>query len=178
MAHVKTVEQALETKTPSLGQMIVKYGVEKVEPYIKVWLINLNETLNLKRPLKEHQIDECAYLIVDGYRNITIADINIIFKRAKMGEYGELFESLSVDKILRWFKNYFNDRCNTAEAISIRQAEKHKYAEQKGSAVRMSQRGDEDYKKFRIQYIMDNANLQRDEKKSNSNGDSQNEKGK
>lgn len=131
-AQVRTVKDALMTKTPHIGNLVKVYGEKVTEAYIKVWLINLNSALNLRRPLEEHQIDECAFLIISEYRNISVADITLIFKNAKLGKYGELYESLSIDKILRWFKDYFDSRCNTAGELSRQEAEKHKYQEEKG----------------------------------------------
>lgn len=118
-------------RTPSVASLVKTYGAKVTEAYIKVWLINLNSSLNLKRPLEEHHIDECAFLIVSEYKNICIADINIIFKNAKLGKYGELYESLSIDKILRWFSDYFNVRCDVAGEMSRQSAEKFKYEDQK-----------------------------------------------
>ena len=144
----------MDANTPSIGVIIRKYGIKKIEAYIKIWLINLNEVINLKRPLKEHQIDECAYLIVDGFKNITIADINIIFKKAKTGEYGELYETLSVDKILRWFNEYFNERCNVAGDMSRRKHENAKYKEEKDRGYRTATRGEEGYRKIKAEEVL------------------------
>lgn len=141
-------------QTPSLGVLRKQYGERQMEAYIKIWLIELNELLNVARPLKEAQIDEIAYLILSEYNNITIADINIIFRKAKLGEYGELYESLSMDKILKWFSEYFNDRCNVAGEMSRTEYDKIKYQEEKtyGNVKRGGDGGFEDFKK---QYQID-----------------------
>jgi hypothetical protein len=108
-----------------------QYGERQIEAYIKLWLIELNEIINTTRPLNEAQIDETAYLILSEYSNVSIADINLIFKTAKMGGYGEFYGTLSIDKILKWFGDYFNERCNTAGDISRTEADKIKYQDEK-----------------------------------------------
>jgi len=131
--------------------MIVKdIGVGAAEGYIELWLINLNESLNLKRPMKETQISECSFLIVSEYLNITIADINIIFNNAKKGEYGEFFESLSMHKVLSWFREYFDERCNTSGEMVRENHEKLKYNEERSE--RASERDAKAFGSFLHQY--------------------------
>ena len=128
---VNTVALALSAGTPTIGRLKRELGQLSIEAYFKVWIINLTDSINCTRPLKEHQIDECAELIVEEFNNLTIADINIIFKRAKTGHYGELYETLSIDKILRWFTDYFEERCQTAARNSRREAHNHKHEDPK-----------------------------------------------
>lgn len=124
-----------------------------MEAYVKLWLIELNELLNATRPLTEAQIDETAYLILSEYNNITIADINIIFRKAKLGEYGDLYGTLSIDKILKWFGEYFNERGNVAGEMSRAEHDKIKYQEEKlyGNA----RGGDGVFEEFKKQYQID-----------------------
>lgn len=151
LANVKTIRQALSVQTPSIYELKRTYGAEKVEAYIKIWLIQLNELLNTSRALNEAQIDETAFMIVSEFGNVSIADVNIIFKKAKMGEYGDLYGTLSIDKILRWFGDYFNDRCNTAGEMSREEADKIKYQEKRlFGDKRMSK--DEAFEKFKRDY--------------------------
>lgn len=147
---IRTIEQALAVKCPTIAKMTKMFGTEKVEAYIKLWLINLNEVINLKRTLKEHQIDECAMLLVQQFKNVTIADINLIFTMAKTGEHGDLYESLSIDKIIRWFRTYFEQRCEVAAIQSQRQADKFKYSAEK--TPRTQGAIDEIYNEFKKQY--------------------------
>ena len=72
------------------------------------------------------QTQETAMLIVDSFHALTIADINLIFKNAKMGKYGKIYDRLDGQLILSWFDKHFNERCAAAAEISIREAEKYK----------------------------------------------------
>jgi hypothetical protein len=128
---VTNVKEALSLKTPTIGAITREFGVKKAETYIKLWIINLNEIINVKRPLKDFQIDECAMNIVEDYKHISIADINLIFKNAKKGKYGELYETLSIDKICQWFESYFDERMNVAETLSIQESNSYKVNDRK-----------------------------------------------
>lgn len=154
LAPVKTIKQALEVQTPTLGLLRKQYGERQIEAYIKLWLIELNELLNATRPLTEAQIDETAYLILSEYYNISIADINIIFRKAKLGEYGDLYGTLSIDKILKWFGDYFNERGNVAGEMSRAEHDRIKYQDEKlYGDVRNSQ--DKGFEEFKKQYQID-----------------------
>ena len=65
---VNTVALSLQSNAPTIGAISRGIGLLKSEAFIKVWVINLSESINCTRPLKEHQIDEVAELIIDGYK--------------------------------------------------------------------------------------------------------------
>ena len=69
------------------------------------------EMVNLKRPLLEPQIEAIALEVVASYSSLNIADIHVIFRRARNGEFGDFYESLDMPKVMRWFADYFNERC-------------------------------------------------------------------
>ena len=75
--------------------------------------------LNLKRPLGEEQIDEIAEEVVAVLHHLTMADIYLIIRRGMRGYYGELYESLSMAKVLSWFFDYFDERCKVASGRSL-----------------------------------------------------------
>jgi hypothetical protein len=52
--------------------------------------------------------------IVDGYPFLTEGDMQVIFRRALHGEYGEYYERLSIPKVMTWVRNYMNERVRTA----------------------------------------------------------------
>ena len=131
-ANIKTIAQAIERGSPSISRIRKEAGDVPVRAYLAVWIMGLNESINCKRPLKESQIDTCADLIVEEYSWVTIADINLVFKWAKMGRYGELFETMSIDKILGWFNDYYSERCEIAGEISRKKAEERKRSEASG----------------------------------------------
>lgn len=130
------MEQAIEIKTPTIGSLIQRnksgdiISSRAIEIVIMEMLMQLNEAMNLKRPMSADQVQECAMLIVDEFKNLTIADIQVIFRGAKSGKYGEMYESLSMVKIMGWFRKYFEERC---QYFQRRNQSDHEYKKNHGS---------------------------------------------
>lgn len=125
LVTVKTVNDALKiahdypTSFPSLAKIRTHYGSEATERIIKLYLIELSELVNLKRPLTEKQIETIAMEVVARHYAMTIADVHVIFKKAINGEFGDFYESLDVPKVLKWFDQYFDERCEIGAQDSI-----------------------------------------------------------
>ncbi len=132
---VNTIQKSIELQLPSLTSYKKIIGEEKLEVVIKLWLVDLNNCLNLRRPMSEDNIDLIAIYILSDYGNLTISDINLVFTRAKTGAYGELFESLNTAKVLLWFKDYFEERIEVASEMSMT---KHKQMKSKETGERSS----------------------------------------
>lgn len=106
-------------QNPSLARLRADYGEEAIEDIIRLYLIDLSENVNLKRPLRDSQVDNIAREVVAEYYSLTIADVHIIFRKAKRGEYGVLYESLDTPKVMTWFRDYFAERCQTGADMSV-----------------------------------------------------------
>jgi hypothetical protein len=104
---------------PSLARLRKFHGQDKAETIIKLFLTDLSELVNLKRSLSERQIDVIAQEVVTTYYSLNLADIHVIFRRARNGEYGELYESLDTPKVIRWFNDYFEERCETSAQSNV-----------------------------------------------------------
>lgn len=122
---VNTVMAAIDAKSESLMELARTYSIEKVAALIKLQLIQLNEILDLKRPLGETAIELIAEEVITTYKQLTLADIHLIFKRALTGHYGEYYESITTPKVLTWFRLYFDERCEVYAERSLREHSKH-----------------------------------------------------
>ncbi|GEM55261.1 hypothetical protein B0A58_07340 [Flavobacterium branchiophilum NBRC 15030 = ATCC 35035] len=122
---IKTVKQALEQRTSSLAKIKKNVGTVRTEALIKVYLVRLNDLLDLKKPLSEEAINEIANILTTDYYSLTMTDIVFVLQQAVKGKYGEMFESLNIPKVIKWFEIYFNERCNTAEQMSQDEKNKH-----------------------------------------------------
>lgn len=120
-SHIRSAQDALALADtqPSLGDIRRNYGTGKAEVIIKMYLLELCELINLKRSLTERQIDAIAREVVADYCFLSTADIHVIFRRARRGEWGELYESLDMPKVMRWFSDYFHERCMVCEEMAI-----------------------------------------------------------
>jgi hypothetical protein len=122
---ITTVKQALEQSTSSLAKIKKNVGAVRTEALIKVYLVRLNDLLDLKKPLSEEAINEIANILTTEYYNLTMTDVVFVLQQAIKGKYGEMFESLNIPKVIKWFETYFNERCNTAEQMSNDERNKH-----------------------------------------------------
>lgn len=118
---LKNIETVIDAQTPTLASFSRAKGNEFTEGLITVWLMYLNEMLNLKKLLSPGQMELIATNVVADYGSLKISDITYIFKKVINGDYGELYESLTVPKVMTWFKQHTQERMDTAEQMSIRQ---------------------------------------------------------
>lgn len=114
LRRCNTVAKAMSAPMPKLRDLVSKIGERAVEAYLKLWLIDLNNILDLKKPLSEAQIDDLAFRICDKYRTLNIAEINLVFNRAKNGECGGILDRVHVPTVMKWFNDFFDERCNVA----------------------------------------------------------------
>ena len=119
-AKIRQVSDCFESKAPSIGKMQRTQGNVFTNAYVMAWLVYLNEVLGLNKPMSEEQIRLCAQMILDDYYALNIADFTLLFKRIIKGDYGEFYERLSIDKIQKFFSNYFEERCNEAQTQTQR----------------------------------------------------------
>lgn len=119
LREVKTIEDALMVKTPSLAAIRKANGVEYADAYIKAWVIDLQNSLNLKHKLNETMLNMLSGMILDEFWGLTIADIKNVLYGAKMGLYGEFYESISIPKVIGWFREYFDQRFEVAESFTL-----------------------------------------------------------
>lgn len=125
---IKTPMQAANSGMPSLISLERSVGREHVIRVIVLNLIFLQNMINVKTKLTEQQMLLLCEDILDTYplNTINFADVNLIFQRVRRGEYGELYESISIDKVFQWFVRYFDERCGMAEEESINEHDKNK----------------------------------------------------
>ena len=109
---VRTVENAINSKSVTVGTLQRARGRDFTEGLIMGWLAYLNDILNLNKPMTDDQIEMCAIEVVNDYYNLKFSDLTLLFKRIISGQYGEFYESLSIPKVLTFFRDYNEERLN------------------------------------------------------------------
>jgi len=104
-----------------MGAVKKVYGDDFAQAYIETWIVNISEFVNIGKNMNENQIYETAQMILDSYPYFTLADINLIFKKAKKGDFGQIYDRLDGQIIFSWFTKYNSLRCSEAEEQSINQ---------------------------------------------------------
>jgi hypothetical protein len=125
--HVKTVSLAVNDKSDSLAKIRKKAGKKVSLSIIKVWLINLNDFLNISRKMNQVQIEETADLLYDEFYYLKISDIALLMKRIKTGHYGQFYESIDGMKLMEMFYQYAQERVNGILDNSEREERELKY---------------------------------------------------
>jgi len=88
------------------------FGKEEVVRQIVKWLIELNEMMDLNKPMTNAQILMTAQMIMEDYYYLKSTDLALFFTRIIKGEFGEMYESLSITKIMSWLAIYSEERMN------------------------------------------------------------------
>lgn len=115
-SEVKTVEHALSVEAPCFGLMVSDGQAtrEQIRNLVMAHLVVLDAFLKQKDGLTVDEIELIAEEVVDKYPSFSFADIYVIFREAKLGKFGELYNRLSCANVMKWFEDYFDRRCETA----------------------------------------------------------------
>lgn len=127
-----TALACLESKAPTIADIRNSFGHDYIQAYVEMWIVNLRMFFNVGKAMTDEQTYMTAELIVDSFYNLNIADINLVFKNAKLGKYGKIYDRLDGNIILEWFQRYFDERCEAAAERSIREA--HSYRVNSGES--------------------------------------------
>lgn len=123
---INEIEQALKLETPSIAKINKQFGEDFLLAYIEGWIVNLREFLNVGKSMTDTQTKETALLIMEQFYNITVAEINLIFKKVKLGHFGQIYDRLDGQVVLSWFDKYYKKRCHIFAEKSINEADKYK----------------------------------------------------
>lgn len=116
---------AMKSEAPTLASIRKNYSEDFLVAYIAVWIVNLNDFVNASRKMSPEQMEETAFMIYQEYYYMNLADINLVFRKIKKGEFGQLFAELDGVKILGWFEKYNQERMRTAADNEINGAARY-----------------------------------------------------
>ena len=111
---------------PTIGSIKKAYGDVFCQAYIETWIINFIDFVNLGKGMTAGQVMETALMILEEFYYMNLADINLVFKRAKSGYYGQLYDRIDGQIILGWFRAYAMERSQAAMELSIKESYSHK----------------------------------------------------
>lgn len=120
------MELAVSTDTPAIGLLVRQFGEKAVRSYVAGHIVALRDFVNLRGAMTDDQTLMTADLVVSEFPNVTLADVALIFRRAKLGQFGEFYGRLDGQMILSWFGKYFDERCDWFTERSIQEAHSQK----------------------------------------------------
>lgn len=105
-------------KIPAIAVIGKVYGRDKAELLIKAFIFDLEDFLDFDKKMNAVQLNFITTEIMTRYASLTLADIHLVFRNAKGGKYGEFFGRIAPDRILKWFADYWAERCDAFATIS------------------------------------------------------------
>ena len=115
-----TIETAMNSTAPTLGTLQREKSRDFTIGLVMGWLVYLNDILNLNKQMTEDQIELCAIEVTDTYYSLKMSDLAYLYRRNIAGQYGGFYESLTISKVLTFFREYFDERCHHAALQSMR----------------------------------------------------------
>lgn len=122
---ITTVLQAVDSGERTLISMRKETGEEKTLALLKLHLLELNELLNLSRPMGEVLIDRIADNIMTQYWYLNMADIHLVLDRGASGWYGQVL-MCNQSTVMRWFAEYADERFSRIEDRNLAEHDKIK----------------------------------------------------
>ena len=116
----------MDKKTPTLASIQREKGNKIASAMIKTWLIYLNEALNSTRPFTEAQISIASVHILSSYYMLRFADLTVLFNNIIKSSYGKEYGSLTMQRLMGLFNEYFEERCNLAESHNYSKSIEHR----------------------------------------------------
>lgn len=128
---LKSVTDAINARAPSVAVLKRECGEEFTHNLLMMWLVFVNEVLNLNKPMNEAQIHLCATHILKEFNHLKMSDLSFLFNRIITGQYGEFYESLSIAKVLTFFREYEAERTEIIIQEREREHAEFRYEETK-----------------------------------------------
>jgi hypothetical protein len=98
-----TLEKAIEGTQVSKIKKDNEAGLSKA---VKNLIISLAESLNLTNTVNDAQVFEMTLLIIETYWYLKLEELVLIFKNAKIGKYGKMYNRLDIQIICEWIETY------------------------------------------------------------------------
>jgi hypothetical protein len=80
-------------------------------------ILRTSAFFNLGKAMSEDQAIETAYLLLDKYPHESMEDFVIMFRNAKTGKYGELYNRLDGQIIFKWMGEYLEEKAAHREKL-------------------------------------------------------------
>lgn len=126
LTKCKSLQDSVKANTPAIGEVLSIGGDKVISAFIELNIARLALFLNVGGSINPDQIQSTAELITEEFGNLTISDINLIFRRAKLGQWGKIYDRLDGQIILGWFADYYNERCEYCAQTSAYDGDKFK----------------------------------------------------
>lgn len=113
----QTVNLDTAIQASSLKKLIQTTDEEVVVSGLITLILRTSAFFNIGKSMSEEQAIETAYLLLDKYPHESFEDFVIMFRNAKTGKYGELYNRLDGQIIFKWMGEYLDEKAEHREKL-------------------------------------------------------------
>ena len=95
---------------PTMGQVNAAYGGHTASAWLVPFLWDVSEFCGCKEKFTKAQMEELAYVIVDGYHWLKVTEMMLFFWWFKGGRYGKFYGSVDPMVITAALRDFVKDR--------------------------------------------------------------------
>jgi hypothetical protein len=110
-----TLEKAIQG-TP-IRNLVRELGDTTLLVALSGMILHTAGFFNLGRTMNDDQAIDTASMLIDQYPFETIEDFTLMFREAKKGKYGEMFNRLDGQIIFRWMGLYLEEKAKFREKM-------------------------------------------------------------
>lgn len=119
-----TIAKIVNESLPLVEMMRVTSSKE-VARTIDVALTKLVASVNVGNNISDYQIKEIVEDLIDKYQHETIEDFILVFKKARLGEFGTIY-NLHSAVIFEWMEKYLDQKYSVRDAIREKERNEEK----------------------------------------------------
>jgi hypothetical protein len=114
-----TIQGVIENSVP-INELRRFVEPRQISIALDIQLTRLVGNLNLKWSLNDSQIKTIVEDLLDKHKSETLEDFMLCFKKARLGEYGELIR-LDSPIVFSWMEKYLDEKYRVIEETLVRQ---------------------------------------------------------
>jgi hypothetical protein len=107
------MENAIQGTT--IRNLVKQMGDTTLLVALSGMILHTANYFNLTKSMNDDQAIDTASLLIDTYPHETIEDFTLMFREAKKGKYGELYNRLDGQMIFKWMGLYLEEKARFRE---------------------------------------------------------------
>ena len=130
--HTKpeAVERCYFGKAPTLCEANLTYGEGTAEFWLVLQLTDLSEFCGCREKMNDYQLRQTALLILSTYHYLKVTELELFFRRFKLGLYGQFYGAVDPMVITRSLRQFMRER---SDAIDKHEAQLRRQQQEESS---------------------------------------------
>lgn len=116
------LEKAKAAIRPTVSEIDETHGEGMAADLLALMILRLRDYLNIGKNITADQTQDTARLLVAEYSHLTMEHFAIVFQRAKLGQWGQVYDRLDGVVIAGWLQRYTEE---LRQAVADRQENQH-----------------------------------------------------